>query len=181
MVFFMLTRTQAMCSIWKETASPSLTLAWWDDCPNADVKNCCNCFSGLVERQPQTVADVLLDWTGDDHAVNLSQLETEIESFVDAYHGVPLAELSLGQMLTDITAILREHKLGLPSDLALLIKAFISLEGMGRRIGPQFPHGNTGHTDVAQSGARKLPAAGAGTAGLENPEAHLGHGGATSP
>jgi len=93
---------------------------------------------GLVERNPQTVADVLQDWTGDDHGVNLSQLETEIETFVDQYHGTPLAELSLGQMLSDITAILRDHRLGLPSDLALLIKAFISLEGMGRGLDPGF-------------------------------------------
>lgn len=93
---------------------------------------------GLVERQPQAVADVLLDWTGDEHGVNLSQLEAEIESFVDQYHGTPLAQLSLGQMLSDVTAILREHHLGLPSDLALLIKAFISLEGMGRGLDPSF-------------------------------------------
>jgi ubiquinone biosynthesis protein len=93
---------------------------------------------GLVEQQPQTVADVLLDWTGDDHGVNLAQLETEIEAFVDQYHGAPLADLRLGQMLADITAILREHRLGLPADLALLIKAFISLEGMGRGLDPRF-------------------------------------------
>ena len=93
---------------------------------------------GLVERRPSAVADVLLDWTGDEHGVNLSQLETEIEAFVDQYHGVPLAELSLGQMLSDVTAILRDHHLGLPSDLALLIKAFISLESMGRGLDPGF-------------------------------------------
>jgi len=93
---------------------------------------------GLVERNPQTVADVLLDWTGDEHGVNLSQLETEIETFVDQYHGSPLAELNLGQMLADVTAILREHHLGLPSDMALLIKAFITLEGMGRGLDPAF-------------------------------------------
>ena len=93
---------------------------------------------GLVEHQPQAVADVLLDWTGDAQGLNLGQLETEIEAFVDQYHGVPLAQLSLGQMLADVTAILREHHLGLPSDLALLIKAFISLEGMGRNLDPDF-------------------------------------------
>jgi len=93
---------------------------------------------GLVERNPQAVADVLLDWTGDDHGVNLGTLETEIEAFVDQYHGAPLAELNLGQMLADVTTILREHRLGLPSDLALLIKAFITLEGMGRGLDPDF-------------------------------------------
>ena len=93
---------------------------------------------GLVERNAQTVADVLLDWAGDDHNVQLALLETEIEAFVDQYHGTPLAQLNLGQMLADVTALLREHHLGLPSDMALLIKAFITLEGMGRNLDPDF-------------------------------------------
>jgi ubiquinone biosynthesis protein len=93
---------------------------------------------GLVERNAQAVADVLLDWTGDDHNVHLALLETEIEAFVDQYHGTPLAQLNLGQMLADVTALLREHHLGLPSDMALLIKAFITLEGMGRNLDPDF-------------------------------------------
>jgi len=37
-----------------------------------------------------------------------------------------------------VTHVLREHKLALPADLALLIKAFISLEGMGRALDPHF-------------------------------------------
>ncbi|MDP2741893.1 MAG: AarF/UbiB family protein [Hydrogenophaga sp.] len=93
---------------------------------------------GLVERNAQAVADVLLDWAGDDHTVQLALLETEIEAFVDQYHGTPLAQLNLGQMLADVTALLREHHLGLPTDMALLIKAFITLEGMGRNLDPDF-------------------------------------------
>jgi len=41
-------------------------------------------------------------------------------------------------MLADVTGILRQHQLSLPSDLALLVKAFISLEGMGRGLDPDF-------------------------------------------
>jgi ubiquinone biosynthesis protein len=93
---------------------------------------------GLVQREPQAVADVLLDWTGNDHGAHLTQLETEIETFVDQYHGTPLAQLSLAGMLADVTTILREHRLALPADLALLIKAFVSLESMGRGLDPGF-------------------------------------------
>ena len=93
---------------------------------------------GLVERQPQAVADVLIEWTGDQHAVNMAQLEDEIEAFVDQHHGTPLAQLKLGQMLAEVTTVLREHRLALPADLALLIKAFISLEGMGSGLDPDF-------------------------------------------
>ncbi|KRC12271.1 ubiquinone biosynthesis protein UbiB [Hydrogenophaga sp. Root209] len=93
---------------------------------------------GLVGHDPRGVSDVLIDWTGDEHGIDLAVLETEIEAFVDQYQGVPLAQLSLGQMLADVTAILREHHLALPPDLALLIKAFITLEGMGRGLDPDF-------------------------------------------
>ncbi len=93
---------------------------------------------GLVQRDAQAVADVLLDWTGDAGEANIDTLETEIEAFVEQYHGVPLAQLSLSNMLADVTAILREHRLALPSDLALLIKAFITLEGLGRGLDPDF-------------------------------------------
>lgn len=93
---------------------------------------------GLVEHRPQAVADVLLEWTGDQQQANLAQLEEEIEAFVEQYHGTPLAELHLGQMLSEVTTVLREHRLALPADLALLIKAFISLEGMGRALDPDF-------------------------------------------
>ncbi len=97
---------------------------------------------GLVERDPQAVADVLMDWTSDEHSQSASQnqpqLEAEIEAFVDQYHGTELAQLNLGKMLADVTAILREHHLVLPSDLAMLIKAFVSLDGMGRGLDPGF-------------------------------------------
>jgi len=93
---------------------------------------------GLVERRPQPVADVLIDWTGDHRAVDLAQLEDEIEAFVSQYHGTPLAQLSLGQMLADVTNVLREHRLALSGDVALLIKAFVSLESMGRGLDPDF-------------------------------------------
>lgn len=93
---------------------------------------------GLVERNAQAVADVLLDWTGDGSHADFDVLAAEIEAFVDHYHGVPLAQLSLGSMLAEVTTILREHQLALPSDLALLIKAFITLEGLGRGLDPDF-------------------------------------------
>jgi ubiquinone biosynthesis protein len=94
---------------------------------------------GLVQKQPQQVADVLLEWTGDQpHSVQLSQLEEEIQAFVEEHHGTPMAQLHLGQMLAQVTTILREHRLALPADLALLIKAFISLEGMGGQLDPDF-------------------------------------------
>lgn len=93
---------------------------------------------GLVRHEPARVADVLLDWTAGNGATDEDGLLLEIEAFVDQYHGVPLKQIRLDTMLTELAAILRQHRLTLPPDLALLIKAFISLEGMGRELDPGF-------------------------------------------
>jgi ubiquinone biosynthesis protein len=92
---------------------------------------------GLVSHDAEKVAEVLLDWSGSVQTDG-ETLATEIDAFVDQYHGVPLKRLDLGAMLSDLIAILREHGLALPPDLALLIKAFITLEGMGRQLDPDF-------------------------------------------
>jgi ubiquinone biosynthesis protein len=92
---------------------------------------------GLVSHDAEQVADVLLDWSGGAQ-IDSETLQTEIDAFVDQYQGVALKSLDLGAMLSDLVAILREHGLALPSDLALLIKAFITLEGMGRQLDPDF-------------------------------------------
>jgi len=41
-------------------------------------------------------------------------------------------------MMADLLAILRQRNLTLPPDLTLLVKAFISLEGMGSELDPDF-------------------------------------------
>lgn len=93
---------------------------------------------GLVQRDPTAVGDVLIEWADGNSKVEEAALSADIDTFVDTYHGVPLAQLSLASMLSDVTGILRKHHLVLPSDLALLIKAFISVEGMGRNLDPEF-------------------------------------------
>jgi len=92
---------------------------------------------GLVQREPERVAEVMLDWA-DDENVDEAGLILEIQIFVDQYHGVALKQLKIASMLSDLVSILRQHQLALPSDLALLVKAFISLEGMGRELDPNF-------------------------------------------
>lgn len=92
---------------------------------------------GLVEQEPEAVADILLDWAGG-VSVDEGRLQQDISQFVDRYRGVPLKDLRIGLMLSDITQLLRSYNLTLPADLALMIKAFLTLEGMGRQLDPDF-------------------------------------------
>ena len=92
---------------------------------------------GMVNHAPTKVAEILEDWS-DNIYTDEQALIVEIEAFVDQYSSLSLKDLSLTAMLSDLMALLRDHKLILPPDLALLIKAYITLDGLGRYLNPDF-------------------------------------------
>lgn len=91
----------------------------------------------LMKKDSEGVVDVLMLWVRGAH-IDEETLRNEIDEFIDHYHGLTLKQLDFTSLLIDLMAILREHELRLPPDLALLFKTFISLEGVGRRLDPEF-------------------------------------------
>ncbi len=70
--------------------------------------------------------------------VDMALLHTDVRDFLDAYYGVPLDQINVGRMLNDFVSILSSHGLQCPGELMLLVRVFITLEGIGRRLDPQF-------------------------------------------
>jgi ubiquinone biosynthesis protein len=92
---------------------------------------------GMVERDSGTVCEVLLDWS---HGVNLpsEQMVADVCAFLDQYAGVPLGQVNFRDMIGDMMNMLRDHRLVLPSDLSLMFKVFLTLDGFGRQLDPDF-------------------------------------------
>lgn len=91
----------------------------------------------IINKDAITASDVLLDWAGSIH-IDPDQLVADMDQFIDSYHGVSLKQLNLTQMLTDLTQLMRQHRLALPPDLTLLFRALIALDGIGRQNDPDF-------------------------------------------
>lgn len=92
---------------------------------------------GMTNHLPTKVAEILEDWS-DNIYTDEQMLTIEIEAFVDQYSSLSLKDFSLTAMMSDLMTLLRDHKLILPADLALLIKAYITLDGLGRHLNPDF-------------------------------------------
>ncbi|MED5433195.1 MAG: AarF/UbiB family protein [Pseudomonadota bacterium] len=91
----------------------------------------------VVIREAEQCAAVLASWS-DGQPVNFEHLVSDVEDVISQYHGVSISELDITALLNDITAMVRNHNLVLPSDIALFIKAIITLEGFGRLLNPDF-------------------------------------------
>ncbi len=94
-------------------------------------------LAGFVRHDEETMLEVLLDWRGSD-AVDEAHLAADLGELALDFSDAQLKDLKIGTLLHRVSAILREHSIVLPADLALLFKALVSLEGFGRQYDPEF-------------------------------------------
>jgi ubiquinone biosynthesis protein len=69
---------------------------------------------------------------------NIRHLRRDLNEFIDDYYEVPLQEIKVGRLLTEFVEILTRYRIKFPSDLMLLAKALVTIEGVGRQLDPDF-------------------------------------------
>lgn len=65
-------------------------------------------------------------------------LQIDMRDFIANYYGIPLERMNVGRLLSDFVAILSNHAIRCPGSLMLLIRALVTLEGIGRQLDPEF-------------------------------------------
>jgi ubiquinone biosynthesis protein len=70
--------------------------------------------------------------------VDRALLQTDVRDFIETYYGVPLERINVAALLSDFVGILSNHGIRYPADLMLLIRAIVTLEGVGRNLDPNF-------------------------------------------
>ena len=94
-------------------------------------------INAVVDKDSEKIQEILLDLARADGSRPERKMEREILDILDIYHSLPIQDLNLGQLLLDITTMLRENKLRVPPDLAVMIKALITAEGTARELYPE--------------------------------------------
>lgn len=69
---------------------------------------------------------------------NRAALRSDINRFISQYYEVPLHELQVSGILKEAFEIFRTNKMVLPSHLSLMLKALVTVEGLGRLLYPDF-------------------------------------------
>lgn len=91
----------------------------------------------LTRKDAIGLQQVLLDWTGE-AGIDEDRLAYEISELLMSYDDLQLKDVKIGDLLNDITALMRDNHLTLPADLTLLFKTLITLEGLGLQLDPEF-------------------------------------------
>jgi ubiquinone biosynthesis protein len=129
----------------------------------------------IGRRNADKLAAIVLELTKPLREVDAGALTGDVAEMLDLYADVPIGDLSLRDVLASVTAAMARHRLQLPADLVLLIKAVSTIESIGRRLDPSFKivERSTPHVDrlIAEKRRPSAVAARLSDKGLETMQA----------
>lgn len=93
---------------------------------------------GIIRRDEPYITQVLLKIADRDEEPDIRQLEKDVADFNSRYLFKPLQEIQLGRLLHHLLETATKHRLRIPPDIFLMLKALAQVEGIARRLNPDF-------------------------------------------
>ena len=95
-------------------------------------------FIGLLSQDTDRVLRALeaLDVRGE--SLDAQGYHRDLGELVASYSELTLETIELGPLLRDLIGFVRTHHLHIPPSLVLLVRALVTIEGVGRRLDPHF-------------------------------------------
>jgi len=94
-------------------------------------------LQALLQNDADGLCAILLEWSdreGDDPG----ELLGAVEEFLGRYAGKSLGLMDLSAMVGDLLSLVRDNRLTMPPDQAMLLKVFVSLDGAFKKLDPGF-------------------------------------------
>jgi len=106
---------------------------------------------GFVSRDSSRIVRTLKKFSRADQGFDVNSIELQVSELVDEFTFIPLNKIDSTEVLNKIKALLVQFKLNLPPSVFLLAKTLIIIEGVARKLDPEF-----NITQYVQPFAKKL-------------------------
>ncbi len=95
-------------------------------------------ISAVAKRDPAKAVQVLLRLTEWEEEPDLRRFEREVDDFMGRYLYRSLKNIEIGALLQELLETAARHRLRIPSDTFMMIKAMAIIEGVARLLDPDF-------------------------------------------
>lgn len=92
----------------------------------------------IIRRDEPRTAQILLRLTDWDDEPNITQLEKDVADFLAQHLFRPLKEVQLAKLLQHLLELATKHRMRLPPDIFLMLKALAQVEGVATMLNPEF-------------------------------------------
>jgi ubiquinone biosynthesis protein len=93
---------------------------------------------GVINEHEDKVCQILLKLALWDEEPDIRSLERDVAAFMGQHLYKPLKEIKIAKLLQDLLEIASRHRLGIPPDLFLMMKALSTIEGVALSLNPDF-------------------------------------------
>ena len=96
-------------------------------------------IQALIQKDSETILRLIPHLTSDFPSdLNYHRLERDLLDLIDSYYDFSLKEIQIGELVLSLMNLLKEHRLRIRSDFALMSRALLTLEGLGKELAPNF-------------------------------------------
>lgn len=92
----------------------------------------------IVNLDPQRCTQLTLQLAESVEPVNLSRLESDYDRLLRRYYNLNLAQVNFSQLFYEVLQAARANKLRVPGNMGLYAKTLANLEGLARKLDPEF-------------------------------------------
>ena len=114
-------------------------------------KELANLFIAIIAQDTEKTMKWLFRIIKVGNTADLEGFKRDVNEMIAQYHGASLKEVEIGSLLNELIALAHTYRVRIPSNLLLLGKAMITIEGIGRQLDPEF-----NLAEAAQPFAKKL-------------------------
>ena len=97
-----------------------------------------NLLSAIVEKDIDKIIKIFIDAEVLDERNDTRSLRLDLNDFIDSYLGIPLYQLEIEKLFSDLVDVLRRYRISLLTDVVLMAKALVTIEALGRSLDPEF-------------------------------------------
>lgn len=95
-------------------------------------------ITGIVGRDPRRVADAVLGLTKPTRPIRRDDFEDQLFDLIDTYAERAIETLDMGGLFGELIDVVVANGLRIPTNLMLMTKALITIEGIGLQLYPEF-------------------------------------------
>lgn len=90
----------------------------------------------LVSKDSSKIVRAVLDMGALNKDTNLEKLKRDMDMLISLYYSIPLSKINFGQVLTEMLELAFQHKVKIPTELTIMAKSLITLEGVLKELDP---------------------------------------------
>jgi ubiquinone biosynthesis protein len=111
------------------------TVGYLDD---SDRTKLIRLYTAVIRFDVEAIVEQLIHMRIAGPSVDEVGLQRDLRRLLRKYYGLPLKQIAVDRLLGEIQPIIYEFHLQIPSDYWLLLKTLVVMEGVGKRLAPDF-------------------------------------------